>query len=62
MTRAAIHNYVLDGVQRGNFFGGEQVRKTEVELRVRKFKDRKAAGKIEVNKKRVKKEGYIVVD
>ena len=33
----------FDGVQRGNFFGGEPIRRTEVE--VGKLKNRKAVGK-----------------
>ena len=39
----------FDGVQRDNFFGGEPIRNTEVEVRVGKLKNRKVAGMDEVN-------------
>ena len=35
------------GVQRGNYFGGELIRRMEVEVRVGKFKKGKVAGKDE---------------
>ena len=38
----------FDGVRRGNYFGGEPTRRTEVEVRVGKFKNGKAAGKGDV--------------
>ena len=38
----------FDGARRGNYFGGEPIRRAEVELRVRKIKNRKAAGKDDV--------------
>ena len=38
----------FDGVRRGNYFGGEPIRRTGVEVRVGKFKNGKAAGKDEV--------------
>ena len=38
----------FNGVRRGNYFGGEPVRRTEVEVRVGKFKNEKTAGKDEV--------------
>ena len=31
----------FDGVQKANYFGGEQMRRTDVELRVGKLKKRK---------------------
>ena len=31
------HMYGFDGVRRGNYFGGEPVRRTEVEVRVGKL-------------------------
>ena len=34
--------------QRGNYFGGEPIKRTEVEARVRKIKDGKVAVKDEV--------------
>ena len=36
----------FDGVQRGNYFGGEAIRRMEVEVRVVKLKNGKAAGEI----------------
>ena len=38
----------FDGVGRGNYLGGEPIRRTEVEVRVSKLKNGKAAGKDEV--------------
>ena len=37
----------FDGVQRGNYYGGEQIRRTEVEARVRKLNIEQASGKNE---------------
>ena len=34
----------FDGVRRGNYFGGKAIRRTEVEVRVGKLKNGKAAG------------------
>ena len=57
-----VHMYDYDGVQRGNSFGGEPIRKIEVEERVKKHNDRKAAGKDEVTEEMVKCGGDVVVD
>ena len=35
-------------LQRGNYFGGEPIRRTEVEVKVGKLKNGKAAGKDEI--------------
>ena len=43
-----VHMCGYDGVRRGNYFGGEPIRKIEVEERVKKLKNGKAAGKDEV--------------
>ena len=43
-----------DGVQRGNYFGGEPIRKIEVEERVKKLKNGKVAGKDKVTEEMVK--------
>ena len=51
-----------DGVRRGNYFGGELIRKTEVEERVKKLKNGKAVGKDEVTEDMVKSRGDVVVD
>ena len=37
----------FDGIQRGNYFGGEPIGKAEVEVRVGKLKNGKVAGKEE---------------
>ena len=41
----------FDGVRRGNYFCGELIMKTEVEVRVGKLKNGKAAGKDEVQER-----------
>ena len=50
-----------DGARRGNYFGGEPIRKIEVEKRVKKLKNGKAAGKDEVTEEMVKAGGDVVV-
>ena len=40
----------FDRVRRCNYFRGEQIRKTEVDVRVGKLKNGKAAGKDEVTR------------
>ena len=42
------------GVQRGNYFGGEPIKRAEVELRVGKIKNGKAAGKDEFTGEMIK--------
>ena len=37
----AVHMYGMDGVQRGNYFGGTPSRRTEVGVSVRQLKNRK---------------------
>ena len=54
--------YEFDGVLRSNYFGGELIRRNEVEVRVRKLKNGKAANKDEVSGKMIKGEGDMVVD
>ena len=49
-------------VHRGNYFRGEPIRKTEVEVRVRMFKNGMAAGKGVATGEMVKDGGDIVVD
>ena len=34
--QVAVYMGSLDGVRRGNYFGGEAIKRTEVEVRVRK--------------------------
>ena len=43
--QVAAHMCVFDRVQRGNYFRGELISKMEVEVRVGKLKNGKAAGK-----------------
>ena len=38
----------FDGIWRGNYFGGESIRRTEVDVRLRKLMNGKVAGKDEV--------------
>ena len=42
------------GVRRGNYFGGEPIRRAEVEVRVRKLKDGNAASNDEVTGEMIK--------
>ena len=58
----AVHMYCLNSVQKGNYFRREPVRRTEVEVRVGKLKNGKAAGKDEVTGETVKGGNYMVVD
>ena len=52
----------FDGIQRGNYFGGQPIGRTELEARVGKLKNGKAAGKGEVTGEIVKGGGELVVD
>ena len=52
----------FDGVRRGNYFGGEPIIKAEVEKRVKKLKNGKAAAKDEVTEEMEKDGGNVVVD
>ena len=51
-----------DGVWRSNYFRGEPIRGTEVEVRVVKLKNGKAAGKDEVTGQMIKGGGNRVGD
>ena len=42
--QVAVRTCGFNGAQRDNYFGGESIRRTEVEVRVRKLKNGKAAG------------------
>ena len=46
----------------GNYFRGERIRKAEVEVRVGKLKNGKAAGKDEITREMIKGGGDRVVD
>ena len=52
----AVHMCGFDGVQKGNYFGEEPIGRAEVEVRVGKFKDRKAVGKDEIKGEIIKNE------
>ena len=58
-TQEQVTNHMCDigDVQRGSYFGGEPDRKTEMDLRVRKFRNGKDARKDEVIGKMVRDEG-----
>ena len=60
--QVAIHICSFDGVRRGNYFGGEPIRRAEVELRMGKVKSGKALGKNEVKGKMLKGEGDRLVN
>ena len=49
-------------VRRGNYFGGEPIRRTEVEVKVGKLKNEKAVSKDEFTGKMIKGENNRVVD
>ena len=51
----------FDGIQRCNYFGRELIRGTEVEVRVKKFKNGKAVGNVEVTEQMVKGGVNVVV-
>ena len=52
----------FDGIRRGNYFGGEPIGRAEVEMRVAKLKNGKAAGKDEIPREMIKGRGDRVVD
>ena len=52
----------IDGIQRGNNFGGEPIGIAEVEVRVGKLKKGKAAGKDEITGEMIEGERDRVVD
>ena len=52
----------LDGIQIGNYFGGEPIGRAEVEARVDKFKNGKVAGKDEITVEMIKGGGDRMVD
>ena len=57
-----VHMCGYDGIRRGNYFGGEPIRKIEVEEKVKKLKNGKAAGKDEVTEEMVKSGSDVVLD
>ena len=57
----AVHMCGFDEVVRSNYFEGEPIRRTEIEVRVGKFKNGKAAGKDEITGEMIKGGGDRVV-
>ena len=54
---------VVDGARRrGNYFGGDPIRRMEIEVRVRKLKNRKTAGKDEATEEMIKGKSNRVVN
>ena len=51
----------FDGVRRANYFGGESISRTDVEVRVRKLKNGKDAGEDEIMREIIKDGGERVV-
>ena len=60
--QVTIHIGGFDGIRRGNYFGGEPVGRAEVEVRLVKLKNGKAAGKDEITGEMIKGRGDRVVD
>ena len=60
--QVAAHIYGFGGVRRGNYFGGEPIGRTKVEVRDGKLKNGKAARKDEVTGEIIKGGGNRVVD
>ena len=60
--QVAVHMCNFDGVQRSKYFGGNSIRKTEVEVRVEIFKNRKVVGKDAVSREMIKNGGNMVVE
>ena len=52
----------FDGIQRGNYLGGNPIGRAEVEVRVRKLKNGKAAGQDEIIEEMINGGGDRVLD
>ena len=50
----AVNMWGFDGIQRGNYFGGEPIGRAEVEVRVGKLNNGKGAGKDEITGEMIK--------
>ena len=59
--QVAVYMCGFDGIQKGNYFGGEPTGRAEVEMRVGRLKHGKAAGKEEITEV-IKGGGDRVVD
>ena len=53
----AVHMCGYEGICRGNYFGGDPIGRAEVEVRVGKLKNGKAAGEDEITGEMIKAEG-----
>ena len=60
--QVTVHMCGFNGIRRGNYFRGEPIGRAEVEVRVGKLKNGKAAGKDEVIREMRKGGGDRVVD
>ena len=60
--QVAVHMFGFGGIRRGNYFGGKPIGRAEVEMRVGKLKNGKAAGKDDITKEMIKGGGDRVVD
>ena len=60
--QVAVQMCGFSGIWRGNYFGGESIGRTEVEVRVGKLKNGKAVGKDEITGEAIKGGGNKVVD
>ena len=60
--QVAVHMCGFDEIRRGTYFGGEPIRRADVEVKVGKLKNGKAAGKDEITKEMIKGGGDRVVD
>ena len=57
--QVVIHMYGFDGIQRSYYFRGEPIGRAEIEVRVGKLKNGKAAGKDEVKGEMIKGGGVV---
>ena len=55
--QVAVHICGFDGARRGSYFGGEPIRRTEVEVRMGKLKNGKSVVKDEVTEEMIKSVG-----
>ena len=60
-NQVTVHVCGFGNVERSNYFGGKPIRRTELEVTLRKLKSKKAAGKDEVIGEMIKG-GDIVMD
>ena len=60
--QVAVHMCGFDGIRRSNYFGREPIGRAEVEVRVDKLKNGKAASKDEITWEMIKGGGDRVVD